>query len=1282
VRETNATPSVVNISAGNGVVTLSGAVGASKDIGQLNITASSLTAGTIKTASGFSLTNSASVTLSSEISGAGALTKNGTGILTLSAANTYTGGTNINAGTLQVNSSTALGPSGTISMGGGVLQYTSNNTTDYSSRFSTAAGQAYNVDTNGQNVTWATGLTSSGATLTKLGTGTLTLSGANTYNGGSNINAGILLANSSSALGSSGVLSFGGGTLQYSASNTSDYSARISTAAGQAYKVDTNGQNVTWATALTSSGATLSKSGSGVFTLSGANTYSGGTTVSAGTLKMGVASVGTVGAITSSALGTGSVTVSSGGAIDLNGFSLLNSATVAGTGVSSGGALTNSSASAVTVSGPLTLSASSSLISTPGMTFGTVNGGAYALTVTAGTGAGTGDITLNGALTFSGENISTFTASRNIYINAPITVNGTTSASGIALKYNQANGGGDYVFGISTNGSGAALAASFSGAINFANTASTFTTQSYSTSKSYTLINAFTSSGASGTTFYCATAANCTASNSLNFALIGNIDASTFTTTGLAAGSKYANMRVLGNSSAAYAGTFTGLGHTVTGLTLSGAGNVGLFYSTANGAAVRDVRLTNTSITGTGNYTGALVGSAASSLTMTNVIMDGTSSVSNSASSYVGGLMGSAGTGTLSNIYVLTTNVTGGTYTGGVLGYGNMTSTNVHKVGNVTSAGSTVGGVFGYMSGTLTNVDSVGSVTVTSSNSNVGGLIGDAGASTITTASVTGAVTASASSSVGGLLGTYSSGTLTSVSATGGDISGTSSVGGLIGYTGSTITINGASATGNVTGTSSYVGGLVGYMYSTGTLSNVYATGNVQGTTGVGGLVGYMDWGYARTINQNSYASGTVRGTGTGTGSVGGLVGYAYGDINIYSSSYRGTSVWSDGSDVGGLVGNSPSGYTVNIRNSYVDTQGGLGVKGTYRVGGMVGSYYYTLNIASDGTNTSLYGAALAPYSTANVTGTTAVSATAYVGGLVGYASTYVYGYMSIDSARVTGSTVTGVGNYVGGMVGGTGTIYTTNITNSYVNGTSISGTGASSYVAGLVGYSYSSLNINNAYVNSPSITGTGNYVAGMVGGSAAVSISNSYVTSPISSTTTTANKLYFGGLVGDASSSATISNAYAIGNISVTGSGAGTSFVGGLVGRMGSSGGVVGGSMQNAYYSGTITTDANAVNYGGLAGYFRPGTWFSNSYYDMGNSTINGVSVLTVGGLYSTQYDAWAKQGGASVVVTPTSRLPLSIASAGLTQDATDATGKTYFISSTADLDKMLPFIPLRAVR
>ncbi len=198
----------------------------------------------------------------------------------------------------------------------------------------TAGAGAVNLNGNANNLAGLTvssnaassiqgGVSGTGG-LTKSGSGTLTLSG-------SNINAGSVLVNSSGALGSSGTLSFGGGTLQYSASNTTDYSPRISTASGQAYKVDTNGQNVTWATALTSSGATLSKAGTGTLTLSGANTYSGGATVSAGTLKMGVATVGAVGAITSGALGTGDAVVMSGGAIDLNGYTLLNGTTVAAT---------------------------------------------------------------------------------------------------------------------------------------------------------------------------------------------------------------------------------------------------------------------------------------------------------------------------------------------------------------------------------------------------------------------------------------------------------------------------------------------------------------------------------------------------------------------------------------------------------------------------------------------------------------------------------------------------------------------------------------------------------------------------------------------------------------------------------------------------------------------------------------------------------------------------------------------------------------------------------------
>ena len=135
-----------------------------------------------------------------------------------------------------------------------------------------------------------------GGSLTMSGTGTLTLTGANTYTGGTTFAGGVLNAGSAGALGSTGTLGFTGGTLQYSAANQTDYSPRFSSAADQAYSVDTNGQNVSFATALTSSGGSLTKLGAGTLTLTGASTYTGNTAVNAGTLAI-----------------TGSVGVSEGG---------------------------------------------------------------------------------------------------------------------------------------------------------------------------------------------------------------------------------------------------------------------------------------------------------------------------------------------------------------------------------------------------------------------------------------------------------------------------------------------------------------------------------------------------------------------------------------------------------------------------------------------------------------------------------------------------------------------------------------------------------------------------------------------------------------------------------------------------------------------------------------------------------------------------------------------------------------------------------------------------------
>ncbi|MCR3144276.1 fibronectin-binding autotransporter adhesin ShdA [Salmonella enterica subsp. enterica serovar Mbandaka] len=164
--------------------------------------------------------------LENTLSGAGSLVKTGTGELTLSGDNSYSGTTTITGGTLTADHADSLG-TGTIA-NSGVLQV--------------GEGELENT------------LSGSGS-LVKTGTGELTLSGDNTYSGGTTITGGTLTADNADSLGSgdidnNGVLQVGEGELKNTLSGT----------------------------------GSLVKIGTGELTLSGDNTYSGGTTIDDGVL--------------------------------------------------------------------------------------------------------------------------------------------------------------------------------------------------------------------------------------------------------------------------------------------------------------------------------------------------------------------------------------------------------------------------------------------------------------------------------------------------------------------------------------------------------------------------------------------------------------------------------------------------------------------------------------------------------------------------------------------------------------------------------------------------------------------------------------------------------------------------------------------------------------------------------------------------------------------------------------------------------------------------------------
>jgi autotransporter-associated beta strand protein len=943
------------------------------------------------------------------LSGSGSLTKTGAGTFTLNGSNAYSGGTQINDGVLALGSPGALGSSGTIAFGGGTLQFSGANTADYSSRFSNALNQQYRIDTAGQSVSFGSPLTSPDGSLTKLGLGTLTLTGSNTYSGGTQINDGVLALGSPGALGSFGTISFGGGTLQFSGANTADYSNRFSKAANQQYLIDTAGQSVSFGSPLTSTNGSLTKLGSGTLTLAAANTYGGTTRVAAGTLALSNTGALAASTLDMNAADFGSVSFAGSGATytfgGLQGSRDLpigsSSLTVGANGQSTdySGVLSGSGSLTKTGAGTLTLAATNTYSGTTRVTAGTL-----ALADPQALAGSTLDMKAGdlGSVSFAVSGTLTYTlgglqGSRNLLIGANSLVVG---GNGQSTEYTG-------VF----SGSGGSLTKSGTGILTLANSFSSGTTRVGAGALIWSATSAQT-----GTTTVASTAA---------FGLRATGTGTPFTPANIDALFKdeFPNVSMEQGASVAIdvnSGSFTYATDQgePRGLLKVGAGTLTLTGSNtySGGTVVSAGRIIGSST----SVQGAIINNAAVEFDQVIIgtyagIMSGTGSLTKS------------GTGTLTlsatNTYTGLTRVTGGILafgTSNALGSGDV---NVNggvldiagfsdSVGLVTLTSGTIQGTTGVLSGTSFTVSS-GLVSAILSGTGTSLTKTTSGTVTLSaTNTYTGATTVSA-----GQLSLGSSGVLsdsTAVTVSGGNLAlGSNS------DTVASFTISSGSLTGSGTLTAaSYTlgGGTVAGNLGTGSMT-VTANSALNGTAGVTAL---------------SLNSGTLT-----LGSAGRLTGTSA--LTVTGSSTGGLT----------LAGSETFGSLAGAANIAVNagtlTTGGLNSSGTYSgvlsgAGGLtkVGSGTFTISGANTYGGTTQVNSGVLALGASNVlSGSTTV---AVAGGEFALgANSDSVGAFTITSGSLTGSGTLTAASYAlsgGTLAGNVGTGTMTVTANSALAGT------------------------------------------------------------------------------------------------------------------------------------------------------------------------------------------------------------------------------------------------------
>lgn len=268
------------------------------------------------------------------VGGSSSVTVNGS-TLTLSAANTYTGGTTLTSGTLVIGNNQAIG-SGTLAMAAGTTLSFLNSGNFTVTNPITIAGDPNFTPPAGTTQTIASAIADGATpgTLAMQGPGTLVLSGANTYSGGTLVSGGTLQISGAGTLGattgplgvSAGTLDLGGTTQTTGALTLTGGTIQNGTLDSAAFGVQSGAIS-----AILGGAGALTKSGAGTVTMSATNSYTGATTIDGGTLSV-----------------TGDISSSSGVAVN-NGGVLAGTGVVPTTNINGGGTIAPGSASATGV---------------------------------------------------------------------------------------------------------------------------------------------------------------------------------------------------------------------------------------------------------------------------------------------------------------------------------------------------------------------------------------------------------------------------------------------------------------------------------------------------------------------------------------------------------------------------------------------------------------------------------------------------------------------------------------------------------------------------------------------------------------------------------------------------------------------------------------------------------------------------------------------------------------------------------------------------------------------